>query len=84
MTVNLARDLPSFHSVQLWGAPWPRRVKVVKMYDAECLSGIGWISLDEYASRESARRAARYARNLMAQGKTDDHIFTMFGHMLPA
>ncbi|KKM73642.1 hypothetical protein LCGC14_1408310 [marine sediment metagenome] len=73
----------AFHSVQLWADPWPRRVKVIKMYDNDCLSGHGWISLNEYATHKEALTAARYARNLMAQGETDDAIFTLFGHILP-
>jgi len=73
-----------FYSVQLWSDPWPRRIKVIKMYDDICLSGIGWISLDEYQSYKSAMKWARYARDLMNQGETDDAIFNIFGNILPS
>ena len=69
----------SFHSVQLWSDPWPRRIKVVKMYDSDCLSGIGWLSLGEYNTRKAAVCAARFARSLVKLGKSDDHIFVIFG-----
>ncbi len=74
----------TFHSVQLWSDPWPRRIKVVKMYDEECLSGIGWFSLNEYATRKAALESARFARDLMRQGNSDDHLFVIFGHQFPA
>jgi len=72
-----------FYSVQLWSGPWPRRIKVIKMYDDQELSGIGWFSLSEYATRAKAMESARFARDLMRQGKSDDHLFTTFGHQFP-
>lgn len=70
-----------FYSVQLWSDPWPRRIKVIKMYDNVCLSGIGWISLEEFETYVAAMRWARYARDLMSKGETDDAIFNIFGHI---
>ena len=73
----------TFYSVQLWSNPWPRRITTVKMYDDQCLSGIGWISLNEYTSHKAAMDSARFARECMRQGESDDSIFVKLGHQLP-
>jgi hypothetical protein len=68
-----------FYSVQLWSNPWPRRIKVIKMYCDQALNGIGWVSLNEYQTHKEAIDSARAARQLMRQGKSDDYLFAIFG-----
>jgi hypothetical protein len=63
-----------FYSVQLWTAPWTRAVKVAKMYDNECMSGIGWISLVERDNYKIALADAKRARGLLTIGASDADI----------
>ena len=51
------------YAVIIWSAPWKPRIQVRKVYDNECLTGIGWRSACEFDTYKSAMQAARELRN---------------------
>ena len=67
-----------FFALTYWSAPWREQFKVVKMSASESLSGIGWVSFEEYSTYKAALFAKRIAKRLMLLGLSPDEIQVMF------